>query len=234
VAKSKLRTALWVLIVFLVIAAVGVIALYLASRHVPEFYARALEADPVAQREASDVMLQQTAALASDVKKPGRWQALFTAEQINGWLAVDLPENHPDALPRGIEDPRVAITPEGITIGCRFRRSGIDSVVSLAVDPNLPEPNVLAVRIGGARAGMVPIPLKDLLDAMSQAAARLDFPLQWKQTEGDPVAVISIPSSTKEHGTLVRVDTLRLGDGEIYMAGTTERREPEDGSDGPP
>lgn len=227
-ARSKLRIALWLFLALLLVAAIGVFALYTASQRVPEFYAEALKADPEVQREGSDEMLQQATALAGDVQRPGQWQALFTEEQINGWLAVDLPENHPDAVPPSLRDPRVAITPEGISMGCRFRYGRFESVVSLELEPYLPEPNVLAVRVAGVRAGAVPVPLGNILEKITRAAARLDFPVRWKQAEGDPVAEITIPSPPKEHDTLVRIETLRLGDGEIYLAGTTERRPPED------
>ena len=227
-ARSKLRIALWLLLGLLLVAAIGLFALYVASQRVPEFYAEALRADPRAQKEDSDRMLQQATALASDVQRPGAWRVLFTEEQINGWLAVDLPANHPGALPPALREPRVTITPGGITVGCRFRYGRFDSVVSLELQPYLPEPNVLAVRVAGGRAGVVPMPLGEVLDRISQAAARLDVPLRWKQAEGDPVAQITIPPPRKEHGTLVRIETLRLGDGEIYLAGTTERRPKEE------
>ncbi len=225
--RSKRRILLWLLLALLILAVAGGGLLYVASQRVPQFYTDALKADPQGQRQASDEMLQRTSELISDVRRPGRWQALFTDEQINGWLAVDLVENHPNALPATLKDPRVVITTEGITVGCRLRQSGFESVGSLTIEPYLTEPNVAALRIRSARAGAVPMPLGEVLRRISEAAARLDFPIRWQQADGDPVAVVTVPSSTREHNVSVHIDTLRLGDGEILFGGTTERREPQ-------
>jgi len=227
VARRKLRIALWIVLALLVLAIVVLLVLFIASRRVPDFYASALAADPQGQRQASDEMLRRTSELASDVQKAGRWQSLFTEEQINGWLAVDLVENHPDALPPTLEDPRVSITEERITLACRLTRGGFESVVSLEVEPYLPEPNVLALRFRGARAGAVPVPLGELLDKIDEAGARLDLPIRWQQAEGEPVALITIPSTARNRSIRVHIDTLRLGDGEILFGGRTEQREVE-------
>ena len=89
-------------------------------RHEPAFYRKAMDIDRAVLGKGSDRMLQQTTALASAVQKAGHWEALFTAEQINGWLAVDMVRNHPHTLPPELHDPRVAIDPERITVACRF------------------------------------------------------------------------------------------------------------------
>ena len=54
-------------------------------------------------------MLRDIAAIESAVNTPGRWQTTITAEEINGWLAVDMVKNHPKLLPPTFHDPRVAI-----------------------------------------------------------------------------------------------------------------------------
>jgi len=196
--------------------------LYWASQRVPDFYRHALEVDPVRQREASDRMLQEAAALASDLKKRGPWRAVISAEEINGWLAVDLVENHPGTLPPRLSDPRVAIEPDHLTLACRFRRGTLSGVASLTIDVYLAEPNVIALRICKARAGVLPVPLKKVLDTVSQAVRGTEYRLQWRQADGDPVALISIPPPHDEHDKLIVIDSLKLGDGEVYLAGSTE------------
>jgi len=93
-----------------------------ASQQVPEFYAQALQADPAVQKHASDEMVQKTTALVNNLKKEGDWEALFTDVQVNGWLASDLEEHYPDALPRGVRDPRVVIEPEQVIFAFRMVR----------------------------------------------------------------------------------------------------------------
>ena len=56
-------------------------------------------------------------ALYSDARQVGQWQALFTAEQINGWLATQLVQNASGELPANIRDPRIAIASDVLTLG---------------------------------------------------------------------------------------------------------------------
>ncbi|HEY1065216.1 MAG TPA: hypothetical protein VGE52_03875, partial [Pirellulales bacterium] len=105
--------------------------LYWASQQQPKFYQEALVVSPQKQREASDQLLAQAAALQSTARREGDWEAVFTAEQINGWLAVDLVENHPDVLPKEVRSPRVAFKPQEVLVGWTLAQSGLETVCSL-------------------------------------------------------------------------------------------------------
>jgi hypothetical protein len=222
--RKRLRIAALVGGGLLLVIAAGLCGLYWALRQEPDFYRQAVRLDPSAQKKASDQMLQRAAALRNDVDKGGRWQALFTARQINGWLAVDLVNNYPHVLPHSLRDPRVQIRPDRMTLACRLKRDGLQGVVTLTVEPYLPEPNLLALRIRGARIGLVPMPLAEILDSISRAAGQMDLHLRWQQAGGDPVALISFSPPLEHDRKLVEIETLRLGEGEIYLAGTTRPR----------
>ena len=219
--RKKLRIAGVVGLGMLLVIAAAIFLLVQSARRIPKAYREAIAIDPATLREGSDQMLRQAAALVSDVRREGEWQALFTDRQINGWLAVDLLENHPDALPESMSDPRVAIGPDRIMLFCRVRRANLDSVVTLTVEPYVPEPNVLALRIRHARAGIVPVPLQQVLDTISEAIGRTDLRLTWRQTDGDPVALISVPPPHDDNDKLVEIETIRLGKGEIHLSGRT-------------
>ena len=188
----------------------------------PEFYDRAIQADPVAQQDASDTMLRKTAAFVSDVGNEDEWKSLFTEDEINGWLAVDLVENHRDALPSAVTDPRVSIQPDRLTLACRYDRDGWNCVLSVTIDVYLAEPNVVALRIRQARAGAVPLPLKDVVERITAAAEQADLELRWQQAEGDPVALVSIRPPRDEGKREVRIESIKLGEGEVYLAGSSE------------
>jgi hypothetical protein len=217
----------WLLITVLVIglllllAGGGLFGLYTAARHVPEAYRHALELGAVDAAQGSDQMLQKTTTLASDVKNKDKWSAIFSADQINGWFAVDLVKNHADTLPAGISNPRVAIRPGEMTVFCRLERGRFQSVLSLALDAYLPEPNVIAVRVRKARAGALPLPLEQILDEATEALHRWNLRVRWQQTDGDPVALVTIPPPRNSGQKYIRLEDLRLGDGELYVAGST-------------
>ena len=191
-----------------------------AMRQVPTFYAEALALDATALEQASDEMGSRATALASDAREAGKWNAVFTDDQINGWLAVDLARLHAGDLPGGISDLRVAVSPGRIAIGFRVEREGSSIVYSVEADMYVSEPNVIACRLQRARAGRLPLPLGQVLDTVTEAVRRVDLPLRWAQTDGDPVALVTVfPDREDRQGTTLL--TLELLDGEIYVAGTT-------------
>jgi len=205
------------------LAALGVVVLYRAARHVPEFYQEAVKVDGAVRRRASDRMLQRATGLASDLKRGGRWQAVFTAEEINGWLAVDLVENHADSLPPGVQDPRAAIEPDRLMLACRYQSGIVASVLSMSVEPYLIRPSVLAIRIRKVRAGRLPVPMQQVLDGIDEAVRRSDLKIEWRQADSDPVAVVSLPPQ-REAGEEFTLDVLRLTKGKITLGGTSGKK----------
>jgi len=221
--RKRLRLLLILATAVLLVLAGLLGVLYWALRYVPPAYREAIESAPVQLREDNDALLQQASALSSDVQRRGTWEAVFTADEINGWLAVDLIENHPDTLPPMFQDPRVAINPGEITLFCRIRRWGVSSVVSLRLEPYVVEPNVVAARIHSPRAGRLPMPLGEILDRISQAASRLGVPLQWRQADGDPVVMATIPAPRNRGDRAMELEAIELRAGEVYIRGTTRR-----------
>lgn len=201
-----------------------------AMRAVPAFYEQSLAAPAALQEDASQELLAAATALASNVRRLGSWQALFTAEQINGWLAVDLPVNHRDLLPPGVSEPRVQLRSGGATIYCRYRDQRIDTVASIDLDVYMHEPNVVAIRLDSVRAGAVRIPMGKVIEAVAKAARDSHWDLRWLQTEGDPVALLTLPTSIDDEQVKYSLTALELREGELFLAGTTsyvgEPREP--------
>lgn len=204
-----------------ILTVASLLAVYRASQQVPEFYREAITADSQRQAAASKEMLRTASALVNSVQKAGEWQAEFTEEQINGWLAVDLVENHGQALPAEVRDPRVSIRPDGIKIGWRWMGEDLSAVFSLDVQLGLAEPNVLALTIRGARAGTVPLPLSQVLDTVAEAAGQMNVPLKWKKSGGHPLALISVPAPDSDEKKAIVVERLELRQGAVYLSGRT-------------
>ena len=188
---------------------------YWASQQVPEEYCEALKGDPVERREAGEQFERQITALQAVTQQPGRWEALFTDEGINGWLAEVLPEKFSETLPESLSDPRVAIRPDKVMAFVRFHEGDFSSVITLTVEPYVPEPNVLALRFHGIRAGTVPWGLGEIERGLTEAARQQNVQIEWRQADGeDPVARIPI----------VGLDKCKLGHGELYLSGTIQDR----------
>jgi hypothetical protein len=192
-----------------------------AARHEPEFYQRALLMEPQQQQEAGEQLERSVLELHNNVRKPGRWEAVFTDEQLNGWLSRDLEIKFPQLLPTGVSAPRIALDPQQARIACRYETPKINTVVSLALEVHLTdEPNVVAIRVRKARAGALPLPLKGFLDRIADVALQSGLVLRWAQEDGDPVALFKIPSEHEDYLTQgVFLESVELRDGAVYLAG---------------
>jgi hypothetical protein len=62
-----------------------------------------------------------------------------------------------------------------------------------------------------------------VLQRITQAARTLDIPLRWAQSEGDPVALLTIAAERNSDDHVTRLEHLELLDGEVYFTGRTER-----------
>ena len=226
--RRLLRLAFWFCLLALLLLAVTAFVLYRGTQHVPEFYQQALTPtiSPQRELEIGDDLEREVLELHNAATKPGRWEAEFTDEQINAWLASILPKNHPRALPAEIRDPRVKITAQSAQLAWRLQTERFETVISLQADVYLTDqPNQVAVRLHAVRAGWVPVPLSQILERVSEAARRGGVDLSWSQQEGDPVALVRVPARHPEfEDREFSLEKIELADGKLRLAGRTERR----------
>jgi len=206
------------------VATAALLVAYRASQRVPEFYRRALAAPPTAQSEGGQRFEQHALALHNQLHHAGRWEVRFAQDEINGWLASDLPAKFPRALPPGVSEPRIAIDRNAVRLAVHYQRSGVDTVVSLAGQAYLTDqPNEVAIHIDQARAGLLPVPLGKFVQEITERAARAGVPLRWTEAHGAPVALIRVPLALDDvQRRQFVLEQLRLGDGELVVAGRTE------------
>ena len=226
--RRALRIVLWSGLACLLLLALAALVLYRGSQHVPEFYQQVLTATvPAAQQfQVGDELERDVLELHNAATKPGRWEAEFTDEQINAWLATLLPRNHPQALPAEIRDPRVKVSADSVQLAWRLDSERFEAVISVQADVYLTDqPNQIAIRLHAVRAGWVPVPLTPILEHVSEAARRAGVDLSWSQQEGDPVALLRVPSRHPEfQDRELQLDSLELNDGKVSLSGHTERR----------
>ncbi len=222
--RKLVRLAL--VLVVLVTAGIAILltAAYRATQHVPEFYQAALAQKPVEQKAAADQLERQVLELHNEARKPGRWEARFSQDHINGWLAADLPVKFPGALPEGVSAPRVAIEPGRVQLAVRYDHEDVSTVLSLAGDAYLTDrPNEIAVRIEHVRAGAFPVPLSQFLGDIAERAGEAGLPIRWTEEDGDPVALVVLPLDREEFkGQRLHVESLEIAAGQIIVAGRTE------------
>ena len=85
---------------------------------------------PIMTAGAGAPKVIETTALASDMHRSGRWRHVFTSEQINAWLTLELAVNYPGLLSGEWHDPRIEIDERKATIACRYENGSISTVMS--------------------------------------------------------------------------------------------------------
>jgi hypothetical protein len=232
--RKYVRLLLAIVVALAGAAGIFVASLFWASRHVPEFYERALAVAPEVQKEAGQKLEQQALSLHNQVRHAGRWEARFSQDEINGWLAADLPVKFPKALPSGVADPRLAIDETKVQLAVRYERGNTRAVVVLCGQVQLTEePNELAVRIESVKAGALPLPLNQFREEIAERAAKAGVPIRWSEEAGAPVALVRLPLAERDFGgRRLVVEELRLNAGELLVAGRTEPP-PEPAEEGP-
>jgi hypothetical protein len=221
---------LWIALAVVVVIAAPLGWSYHASQQVPPFYEEALSAEPAAERVASTEMFNSTMALVQSVRRAGRWEAEFAEAEINGWMAVDLKENHAELLDEKVSEPRVSLDAGRAVLAYRYESAAFSTVVSVSFDVYLAESNVIALRIVRVRAGKLPLPLKNVLDTIAEAATEAGWQIEWRQQAGDPVALVHVPEVRDEGDEgnggdadkRLHLDEIVIRDGSIYLSGHTE------------
>jgi cytochrome c-type biogenesis protein CcmE len=219
-------------IAVLAVAGVGtvvVLGIFRAARQMPPFYREALAVQPAAQKSAGQQFERNALALHNQLNRSGQWTVRFKQDEINGWLAAELPVKFPKALPAGVSQPRVAIERRRMQLALRYSQGQVETILSLTAEVFLTaELNELAVRIVGVRAGALPVPMVQLQSEVAERAARAGFPLRWGEIDGDPVALIKLaPGPEQHHHRRIVLEVLDLGDGELTITGRTEQEEQE-------
>jgi len=202
------------------VAAAALGGIYWAMGRVRPFYAEALRLDPQTLETGSRELESRATALYSEARQAGTWQAAFTAEQINGWLALKLAEVYGDTLPKEISEPRVAIDDERFSVGFRARRGGVDTVVSADATVMLTENGEIAIRLLSVEAGALPMPVMQIADEVSRACQELSLPVRWTQDAGQPVALVDVNQNAAKVKQ-IQLDTIELRDSALYLAGHT-------------
>ncbi len=209
--------ALSVTMVFVAILGIA----YYAARQVRPFYEQALRIEPQAMERNSRELESRASALYSDAKKLGQWRALFTAQQINSWLATQQAANKNGELLANIRDVRVAVARDCLTIGFQTKWSGVESVLSIDASLLLTDDGAVGVRFLSAHAGELPLPVMQVAGYLASLSKKRNLPVRWTQEKSQPIAIIRVESNPSSEDRQFFIDSVELRDGELYVAGHT-------------
>ena len=202
------------------------VAVVVVLRYEPAFYRQAVPLDPSQARAEAKQFVSQLSRLVNDIQNESSWSAIFSEAQLNAWLAEDFKRKHADRLPAGVSDLRVSLRPARALLGYRSKFGPLTTVVSVSVQVWLPEPNLLALKLERVAAGALPIPLDYLMDDLTQTARRSDWPIEWKQHDGRPLALVRLPDQSE--GDVIRLCKLLVARQAVQIEGDCISRESAD------
>jgi hypothetical protein len=201
---------------------------YREATAVPEFYAQAM-ARPKPSRpakEAADELEREVLTVQNQLQQAEPWELVLKEDDINAWVATELPRKMPHLLPKEVEDPRIVIRDQRVYFACRHEKA-LGGVLSVVLEPRLTDvPNELALRVESVSVGRLPLPQAQYLDAVTKAAARSNLALRWEEHEGTAVAKVIVPDQYEDlRDRVVKIEALEVREGELIIRGTADRAE---------
>jgi hypothetical protein len=180
-------------------------------------------ADGTAERLAAR-MVTNASALNAAVGREGAWDAVFTDAEVNAWLAVDLPRNHQSLLPAGVTSPRVRFRPRHVAVGARLGYGILSAVAWAELEVELRGNGQLRIAPACAGLGAIPLPGDFAVRKIADGIMPLGLLSELRRIDGRLVLFVSIPAADAD-GRVCRLESLRIDDGEMLLAGATSRLE---------
>lgn len=203
------------------LAAVVPTGAWLALKHEPSFYRERISI-PVERRQAeAEKFVAQSLRLRNDIVNEPRWEASFTDEQINSWMAEDLVNHFAPLLPPGVKDPRIVLDADRLTLAFHLDQKPVPTVVWIVLKADVPQDNELALTVEKIRAGALPVSPERFLADITKHAGAQGLSIDWSHRDGLPVATIRYDAHRdRDDVVLERVELLK---GKLRLMGRSDR-----------
>jgi hypothetical protein len=195
---------------------------WLSLTHEPSFYRNLVANVPRAQLEAkAKRFVASSLQLRNDISNERDWQAVFSDQEVNAWLAEDLITHFADQIPPEVHEPRVAFGSDRITLAFQLDRGPIRTVIWVVAQARIPEDNVLSLTFEKIRAGVIPISAEHLIGPITDRAREHGLDVRWTREDDLPVATIRF---NPDHGRSdIVLERLSVRQGQIRLIGRSDR-----------
>jgi hypothetical protein len=218
--KTGKRLRIAGLILLLVVAIPGLI--WVSLTHQPGFYRAMVQLPREVRAVKAKRFMAQSLQLRNDICNEPTWEAIFTDQEVNAWLAEDLVTHFADQVPPEVHEPRVVFEVDRVTLAFQLDQGPISSVIWVVARPHVPEANVIELTLEKIRAGVLPVPAEGILDRITAHARNHGFDVRWRRDpEGFPVATFRYtPDSRRDD---VKLEQVQIHRGQIRLAGRSNR-----------
>lgn len=196
-------------------------ALWLLLTHEPDFYRVRTSQGRGQKRHEARQFVAQSLQLRNDIINEERWEALFSDEEVNAWLAEDLVVHFADQIPQGVCEPRVVFEPDRAILAFRLNEGPIRSVIWVVAQIRVPEPNVIALTIEKIRAGVIPVAADSTLAGITQHLRARGIDVRWERDGPYPVARIRYRPHLERRDVVL--ENFQIQEGHVRLTGRSER-----------
>jgi hypothetical protein len=199
------------------------VALLAAALATPSEYRRLLTLPNSELDKWGDEFETLALQLSNQVRRPGPWSVEFSENQLNGWLAVDLPNKFSTSIPSGTSNLRVRLVDRQLTMYLHFRAAGLTFPVALTTTvANTDQPNEVALTLERAAAGWLPLSTHWWARILSNALQSSGYPAHWRTTGGRPQVIFQLPDSlTRGKATRWELQAVGCESLKLLLNGTT-------------
>ena len=163
----------------------------------------------------------QSLQLRNDICNEPTWEAVFTDQEVNAWLAEDLVTHFADQLPPEVNEPRVLFELDRIILAFQLRQGGVESVITVVARPRVPGGNTVELTLEKIRAGILPVPADNVLDRIIEYARYHGVDVEWTRKDGYPVVLIRYTPNLERED--VQLEEVQIRAGQIRLAGRSDR-----------
>lgn len=218
--KPRPKRLLGAGIILAVLAAVPA-AFWFSLTYEPPYYRRMVALSQAHREVRAKHFVAQSLQLRNDIVNEPTWEAVFSDQEVNAWLAQDLVTHFADQLPPEVRDPRVLFEMDRVVLAFQLDKAGVQSVITVVARPRIPARNTVELTLEKIRAGILPVPADNVLDRIIDHAQRRGVDVTWQKREGYPVVVIHYtPNLTRED---VQLEEVEIRGGQIRLAGRSDR-----------
>jgi hypothetical protein len=194
---------------------------WLCLTYQPSYYRAMVRLTREQRAGQAKKFVAQSLQLRNDICNEPTWEAVFTDQEVNAWLAEDLVTHFADQLPPEVHEPRVLFDLDRMTLAFQLRQGGVQSVITVVARPRVPHGNTVELTLEKIRAGILPVPPDHVLDRIIEYARYHGVDVEWSRKDGYPVVVIRYtPNIDRED---VELEELQILSGQIRLAGHSDR-----------
>ena len=215
-SSRKRRIVVGIVAALLSLGVGGPLLIWRSLTYEPAFYRRHAAVPASVRKAEADHFESQSLQLRNDIANEGRWEAVFTDEEVNAWLSEKLVRHFADYIPTGVRDPLVVFERDRVTFAFRVDQGPITSLVWVVTRARVADESTIALTLEKIRAGAMPVPTEELAPRLTANARSHGLDVRWAEEQGEPVAYIHY--SPAPGRVDVVLESIRVLDGQLYIS----------------